>query len=93
MRRVSVSVEGRRRPGVWCVRISIRVACGYLRPCDFLPCISLGLSRGGMGVAHRLEPDDLGLRWKEGVRMMKSYRTCLTPHPMEKRLASLETPG
>ena len=41
---------------------------------------------------HRVEPEGLGLRWKEGVRMMKSYRTYHTPTPMEKTVASLETP-
>lgn len=55
------------------------VACGYLGPCGFLPCSPQGLSsRKWVGEGHRLEPEDLGLRWKEGVRMMKSYRTCLT---------------
>lgn len=27
---------------------------------------------------NRVEPEDVGLRWKEGVRRIKSYRTCLT---------------
>lgn len=55
-----------------------------------------GYSRWVWGRGYdRIEPGDLGLRQKERVRMMKSYRTCLTASspPMEKRVASLEAPG
>lgn len=66
------------------------VTYGLLGSCGFLPCSSLGLS---VGERHRLEPEEFGLKWKEGVRMMQSYKIYLTASPLEKRVASLETPG
>lgn len=62
------------------------VACDHLGPVVFFHAAP-GLSRGqrqsgGRGRrCNRLEPEDLGLRWKEGVKSMKSYRTCLTLPP------------
>lgn len=61
-------------------------SCVALDPVVFFHA-ALGLSRGqrqsggrGRG-CNRVEPEDLGLRWKEGVKSMKSYRTCLTLPP------------
>lgn len=67
------------------------VACGWSP--RILWFSSMQLSGLYMGEGHRLEPEDLGLKWKEGVRMMQSYKICLTLSPLEKRVASLETPG
>lgn len=54
------------------------VACAHLGPVVFFPAAPWGSAEGA---GHRVEPEALGLRWKEGVRMMKSCRTYLTPHP------------
>lgn len=61
---------------------NLLVAYGHLGPRGFLPCSPLRHSRGmggvigvGLGGHNRIDPRDLGLRWKEKVRMMQSYRT------------------